>query len=98
RDWQIGRFLALENSASVGANLAIGISKARAVAHQGATGRKLSDMVDRGNRIAGREGHEPIALGVEEGIVFNHERADSLLGKHCEVRSEFRFRARAPDQ
>src|SRR5438874_4530266 len=40
RNGQIGRCLALENSARVGANLAICISKARAVAHQGATGRK----------------------------------------------------------
>ena len=55
-------------------------------------------MVDRRNRIAGRERHELIALCVEERIVFNDERADPLPGKRCEARCDFPFGARTQDE
>lgn len=51
-------------------------------------------MVDRGDRIAGRECQKPIALRVKERIVFNDEPADSLPGQRCKVRFELRCGAR----
>jgi hypothetical protein len=70
--------VAFENPASVRPYLPICASKARSVAHQATSRRKLSDMVDRWNRVAGCERHELIALRVEERVVLNDQRPNPL--------------------
>jgi hypothetical protein len=61
-DWQIGRFLTLENSPNVNASLAIRARYVGSVAHQTTSGRKLSKFIYRRNHMTSRQRHELLAL------------------------------------
>src|SRR6476661_3849738 len=57
------------------------VGKTRSIAHQ-ATGRdELSQSIDRGHPMVGREGHQFYAMVVEKGGRTKHECIDWLLHK-----------------
>src|SRR5262245_61574302 len=60
-DRRVDRFFTLEDLADVGVTLAIGILKVGSVAHQTAVCGELSQIMDRGNRMARCERDELIA-------------------------------------
>src|SRR6266481_2709035 len=80
-DRQVRRLLALENPAGVDACHAVRVRNAASVAHQAAGRGELAILVDRGHRVADRQGGEVSALGVEECIGADDERAGPKLGQ-----------------
>jgi hypothetical protein len=54
----VGRFLALEDTARIDADLAIPDQVARAIAHQSANLNKLALKIDRGKQMTCRQRHE----------------------------------------
>jgi len=55
-------------------------------------------MVDRRNRVAACERHDLISLGVEEGVVLNHQLPDPLSAQRCEARRDLCLGARLQNQ
>src|SRR6516162_4271415 len=64
--WQIGRVLATENAAGVNTDLAIYVRNADAVAHQAACHSEFAKMIDRGQRVTGRQSNKLVPSSVEE--------------------------------
>ena len=62
--------------------------------HQAASGRKLPDMVDRGNAVASGQCHKLISSGIKEWIILHDQAADTLFRHYREVLIEIRFAAR----
>src|SRR5262245_28363545 len=86
---QVARLLALENAASINANLAIGAPDACPVAHQPAISHRLARFVDRRQGIARREGNERHSIAVKERTVQRDQDAN-MLALGCRER-RFQF-------
>src|SRR5262245_55940560 len=76
---QIGRFIALENTANVVPDHTIRLGKVTSVAHQTAGCSELSMLVDRRHSVADGQLAKFFAVTVEERSSANHERLDSQL-------------------
>src|SRR5262249_30536855 len=96
-DRQIGRFLALENPAGIGAHEAVGVRKAVAIADQAAGHGILAKRIHRGHRVARSQRHELLGAAVEEWVAADHQRADPQLGQGREYRVEVAFGAGVKD-
>src|ERR1700734_1494080 len=78
-DRQIGWFLAFENAPGINANLAEPIAEAAAKAHHAAGEGELTEWVNRGQRMAGRQRGELFGTPVEEGAAADQDRPNALL-------------------
>src|SRR6516165_4600389 len=87
-NWQIGRFLPLENASGIDANFAVRVADAGAIAHQTAGQRELKAWEDRGQRMTGRQRCELFPAQIEEGAGADQDRSNVLLRKSCEGRFE----------
>src|SRR5262249_15510480 len=87
-DRQIGWFLAFENAPGIDANLVVRIVGAAAIADQAAGQDELTDYIDRGQRVAGRQRRELFRASAEEGTVGDQDRTNVLLRNGCEGRFE----------
>src|SRR5437660_453652 len=65
-DREVGRFLALEDPAGVGADNTKVARKTASIAHQTAGRGELAILVDRGHRVAERQRGELLAPAIEE--------------------------------
>ena len=66
-DGKVSWPLAFENATCIDADLLVCTSKARAIAHQTASGGELAVVINGGNSVACREGSELIAAAGEKG-------------------------------
>src|SRR5262249_16009018 len=87
-DWQIGWFLAFENTPSIDACLAHYIAEAAAIAHQATDQGVLAVWEDRGHRMAGRQRRELFHAPVVEGSAGDQDRTHALSRKSSERRFE----------
>src|SRR4029453_19034293 len=85
---QVGRLLALENAASVDADLTVRVRKAVSIADQAACHGVLAKWVHRGHRVARGQCDELLAPAIEEWITADYERAGSQSGQGGEDRME----------
>ena len=90
---QIGRFGAFENPAGIDAKLTICVGNAGSIGRQGTSGGELSQLRNRGQRVAGCKGDDLCALVGEKGIGIDEQRRNPLLDKCCERRVQFAFGA-----
>src|SRR5215831_9001733 len=60
-DRKIGGLFALENTANVNADLAINVSNACSIAHQGSGLYRLVVEMNHRHRVTGRQRHKPLA-------------------------------------
>src|SRR6516162_6150496 len=80
---QISRLLALEYSPGIDADLAVSIGYAGRVAHQ-TTGRdKLAQVIDRGNRMPGRQRDNPFPMREHERASTVEQRTSPMLDERC---------------
>src|ERR1700680_4194630 len=84
--WQVGRPLALENSAGIGAGYTVYVQSTAAVAHQAAGRSELVILKDGGYCVAEPECGALFAPAKEKRIGANHERACPQLDQGCEDR------------
>src|SRR5215472_1282360 len=92
-DRQVGRLLALENSADIDARQAIHVSQTAAIAHQPAGRDKLTKLEHRRHRLAQRQGGKPGTATDEEWIGPNYESARVHSSQDRENRFEIAFAA-----
>src|SRR5437870_3186997 len=78
QDRQVGRLLALENPASVDADLAISVGYACGVVHEPAGGSGLANRVHGRHRVACGRRHDLLALAREECVRADDECASTL--------------------
>src|SRR5262245_3707655 len=78
---QISRYRALENAASVNADLTKHVGKARSVAHQPASFRELATGIDRGHRVTRRQREELYAATYEYRIWSSEKSVCPFLHK-----------------
>src|ERR1035437_6818958 len=78
-------FSPLENSPNVNPSLAIRARYVGSVAHQTASGRKLSKFIYRGNHMTSRQHDELLALAQQEWIAGDNKAIRPLLdeGRKC---------------
>src|SRR6476620_2480043 len=57
-DWQFGRIFALENPAGINAGQAVAVQHVRSVAHETASRRKATPLIDRGYGVANTQGSQ----------------------------------------
>src|SRR6516164_1094912 len=86
---QVGWFLAFQNAPGIDANLVVETAPSNAIAYQAAGQGELTKIVDRGQRMAGRQGRELLrAPGEESAASADQDRTNMLLGESCEGRFE----------
>ena len=83
---KVGRLVAFENSPGIDAGLLVEIAEAAAIAHKAADQDGLTEWVDRGQRMAGRQRRELFHPPVEEVAAADQDRTNALLRKTCEGR------------
>jgi hypothetical protein len=94
---KVGWLVAFENAPGIDANLVEPIAEAAAIAHQAAGQGELTEWVDRGQRMAGRQRRELFRVPVVEDAAADQDRTDALLRKTCEcVRQPVQGRAQLP--
>src|SRR5262245_55561400 len=76
-DWQVGRLRTLENAAGVEADVAVRLRKIAPVAHQPASCGKSAKLIDRGHRLAERQGRKLFDPSIEVYVRGDHERTRS---------------------
>src|SRR5215469_5333142 len=96
-DWQVGRLLALEDSADIDARQAIHVSQTTAIAHQSAGRDKLTKLEHCRHRLAQRQGGKPGTATDKEWIGPDYESARVHSGQDRENRFEIFFAARFQD-
>ena len=80
---KITGLLAFEDASSINAGLAVGIGDAGRVAHQ-TTGRdKLAQVIDRGNRMPGRQRDNPFPMREHERAGTAEQRTSPTLDQRC---------------
>src|SRR5262249_16668875 len=93
-DRQVGRFLALENSADIDARQAIHVSQTTAIAHQSAGRDKLTKLEHCRHRLAQRQGGKPGTATDKEWIGPDYESACVHSSHDRESRFEVALAAR----
>jgi hypothetical protein len=85
---EIGRLVALENAAGINPSLVYLIATSASIGHQASSEGMLTESVDRGQPIAGRQRRELFHTPGVEGIVADQDGTNMLLRKSCECRFE----------
>src|SRR5262249_60934541 len=83
---QLGRFVALENPASVDARLTVRVCNAASIAQQAARGDELTPLVDCGQRVTNTQCGELFDPSVEESIGADYEARHSQSRRGREYR------------
>jgi hypothetical protein len=78
-DRQIGWFLAFENASGIDASLVGRITEAAAVAYQATGEGELTEIKDRGQRMAGRQRGELFRAPEVKATAADQDRTDALL-------------------
>src|SRR6516164_7059651 len=86
--WEVGRLVAFQNASGIDASLVVSIAEAAAIAHQSAGHDELTELKNRGQRMAGRQRRELFRAPAEEGTVADQDRPHTLLRKTDEARFE----------
>ena len=96
-DGKVSWPLALENATCIDADLLVCTSKARAIAHQTASGGELAVVINGGDSVACRQGSELIAAAGEKRIGNDDEGAGPLLHDICKGCFKIAFAAGVND-
>ncbi len=81
---QVSGLLALQNPASVDASLAIAMADLGAVAHQAASQRVFTLLIDGRNRVPRRQRDDFVVLAIEERFAAEQHRSGAQLPGCCE--------------
>ena len=93
--WEIGRLVAFDNAPGKDASLVVQIADAAAIAHQTPGQHELTECVDRGQRMAGRQRRELFRAPVVKVTgSANQDRINALLRKTCKGRVEIAIGSR----
>jgi hypothetical protein len=76
---EVGRLLAFENASGIDANLAVRIAEVSAIAYQPSDRGELTNRVDRGLRMAGRQRRELFRVPSVEVTSTNQDPTNGLL-------------------
>jgi hypothetical protein len=82
-DWQVGRFFALKDAASIDACLARQVRTPRSVAHEPAGFDKISEIIDRRHPVTRRLRNELHATISEQRVGIDHEGIDPFFHEAC---------------
>src|SRR5207247_7450762 len=88
---------ALENTPDVDAGLPIVVAAAASVSHQAAGKRELARIIARGNRVAGGQSHDLIAVKAEERVIGHEQGGVSAPDETRERGADLAFAAGAQD-